>query len=191
MAELTNRIADAFIRHLSRRVHARVIRKSMAIEMELVASALEVARSLGAEVPSAGDFLNNYATSVGPLVYLPDNLSPQDAVITFTHEAQHVIQFWRHGLDMFWLYLTEPEARVRYEAEAYRAGLEVATALGLPLPSLQDLAWPLEAGYALDEGAKKLGRQLLEVAATSVSSGIVSTEAGTMAVDYLRALRVV
>jgi hypothetical protein len=174
--------ADAFTRAMATAFHARVVRKSMAIEMQVLAQVLQLA-----QVADAGEFLEQFATTLGPFIYLPDHLTPDATIATMAHECQHVAQFWRDGLGMAWLYLAEPEARVRYEAEGYRAGLEVAYARGAPLPPFAALAQPLEHGYALAPEHVALGRDLLEIAATSVLAGVVSTSAGHAALNWLRA----
>jgi hypothetical protein len=202
-------LAMQFARQMAERFHARLVRKSDAIEMKLVAAALEAARLFGARLPSTDEFLTRYATTIGPMIYLPDSMwdDPRALVEVVTHECQHVRQFWRGsgdgvagptdrdlpgGFGFGWLYLTQGEARVRFEAEAYVAGLE-ATVIGIgePLPtSLEPLVQPLEGGYALNDGEIALARGLLEVGATQVAQGVALTDAGQTAVELLRQLGV-
>jgi hypothetical protein len=186
--------ADALAAALCRQFRAILLRKRDRIEMQIAGALFDLARLAGVDVPSSEDFAR-YATTLGPFIYLPDGLTPDQEIETVTHECQHVHQFWdggeqtgiKGGTAFAWLYLTQPEARVRLEAEAYRAGMEVSVARGAPLPSLRDLALPLEQGYALGPGEILLGRQLLEVAATSAASGLVGTEAARAAIAWMRA----
>jgi hypothetical protein len=193
MKAATQQQADAFTRHMAQRFRCTVIRKQSAMEMQWLAAAFDVARRFNLPVPSGEDFLEHAATTIAWLVYLPDGLTPDQQIETLTHECQHVSQFWTHGLGLpggpsfMWLYVVEPEARVRYEVEAYRTGLELGHARGAPLPDLDALAFPLEGGYALNAGHVQLGRDLLEVAATSAKLGLVSTEAARAAIDWLQA----
>lgn len=206
---ITRETATRFAREMERRFNARIVSKNDAVEMRIIAAALDVARTLGASVPTAGDFLERTATTIGPLIYVPDSFwdDPAFLVEIITHECQHVWQFWHGtgdghanaadrdlpgGFGFAWLYLVEPEARVRIEAEAYAAGMEARTiGLGEPLPpSLDALAMPLEGGYALGREHIVLGRALLESAATTISHGAAMTEAGQRAIEVLRMLGV-
>jgi hypothetical protein len=192
MKTATRAQAEAFMAHMATTFHARIVRRSDAIEIKIIGAALGIVRALGVPLPSEDEFVSRYATTLGPLIYLPD-VGPDETIEIVTHECQHVVQFWQGGaglpgqLGMTWLYLTAAEARVRYEAEAYRAGLEVAWRRAKQLPSLDALAMPLEGGYALGAGDVQLGRDLLEIAATSVQAGVVSTPAGRAAVAWLEA----
>jgi hypothetical protein len=194
MKPATQDQADQFARAMAAKFHARIIRKDMAIEMQILAAGFDVLRAAGVQVPVGGDFLDHYATTLGPLVYMPSSLTPDQQIEVLTHELEHVRQFWvgdgqaalPNAFGMGWLYLTDGEARARFEAEAYRAALELAHARGAPVPSLDDLAYPLEGGYALDDGGRALARDLLEVAATSVAAGVVSTDAAREAIAWLR-----
>jgi hypothetical protein len=192
MKTATRAQAEAFMAHMATTFHARIVRRSDAIEITAIGAVLAGLRAFGVPLPSLEDFVSRYATTLGPLVYLPD-VEPDAMIELVTHECQHVHQFWHGGaglpggLGLPWLYLTAPEARVRYEAEAYRAGLEVAWARTKALPTLDALAMPLEGGYALGAGDVQLGRDLLEIAATSVQAGVVSTPAGVAAVAWLKA----
>lgn len=192
MKAATQQQADAFARFMSQRFRCTVVRKQSAMEMQVLATLFDIGRRFNLSVPAGEDFLERAATTIAWLVYLPDGLSPDQQIETLTHECQHVHQFWAHGLGLpggpgfMWLYITAPEARVRYEVEAYRTALELGHARGAPLPDLDALAFPLEGGYALTAGDVQLGRDLLETAATSAKLGLVSTEAARAAIDWLR-----
>jgi len=190
LRDITPEIADAFVSAMCTQFHARVVRKSQAVEMQFLGALFDIARVVGINVPAGHDFAR-YATTIGPMIYLPDGLTPEQTVEIVTHELQHVEQFWKGGFGFAWLYLVEGEARVTYEAEAYAAGLAVSLALGKPLPSLDDLALPLEGGYALAPEHVTLGRTLLEQQATSTALGIVTTKAGAAALQWLRSHGVV
>lgn len=189
---ITQEIADAFSSHMCSRFNARIVRKSTAVEMKIVGALFDIARVFSSTVPSGHQF-ERFATTIGPMIYLPDGLSPEDTVVIVTHECQHVQQFWKENFGMMWLYLTEGEARVRYEAEAYGADLAVRFALNdnFTLPALDDLALPLEGGYALSPAHIELGRSLLEQQATSVQVGFSTIEAGEEALKWLRSHGVV
>jgi hypothetical protein len=189
----TREEANAFLQHMALRFSATVLHKEAAIEMNLAAQVLDFARKFGLDLPDADTFLHRCATTVGNMVYIPDAFTPDQVIEVATHEFQHVHQFEHGGLKlsggpgMWWLYLVASEARVQYEAEACRAGMEVVFWRTGQLPAdLKALSFPLEEGYALTPGDLQLGRDLLEISATSIAAGVVSTAAGQTAIDWLR-----
>lgn len=188
--DITQETADAFCSAMCSQFSARIARKSQAIEMKVVGTLFDLARLVGINVPAGHDF-ERFATTLGPMIYLPDGLTPEQTVEIVTHECQHVRQFWTRGFEFLWLYLVEPEARVRHEAEAYGAGLSVQHALTGTMPTLDDIVLPLEGGYSLAPEHVALGRLLLEQQATAIADGIVTTEAGSAALKWLRSHGVV
>lgn len=185
MRSATAAEAEEFAREMARRHNARITTKDHAIEWQIVTGAIRAA-TLGAV--DVDELLEHYSTSIGPLIYLENGLSPDAVIEVVTHECEHVHQFWEGGLGFAWLYLTEPEARVAYEARAYAAGLEVRVARGGAIPPLDDLAMPLEGGaYMLSDAQQAFGRRLLEVRATQVAGGIVTSHAARTAIGVMRA----
>lgn len=195
MKKATQTQADAFARHMCTRFKAPLIHKQGAFGMDWVAKGFDLARALGrTNLPSGNDFLNNTATTIGTFIYLPDGWDPDTQIEVVTHECQHVHQFVSNnylylpgGLGMWWLYVTEPEARVQVEADATHAQMEVRywRTREIP-PTLEDLVHPLESGYDLEPRFVDFGKHLLEAKATSVSSGQLNTAAGREAVKWLR-----
>lgn len=192
MAELTDKDFRSLSAYLSTRAKAHVVFKQDAIEMKMMASVIDDVRGiLGSSVISmtGKDWMERYATTIGPLVYIPENWSPLAKVCGLVHEIQHVHQWNKRqpqsdlpsDLGFAWLYLTSGEARVRFEVEGYRAGqLEAYRLLTGTIPDLGPLAAPLEGPtYILSDEDKKLAHVLLGVAGTTVESGVFpSTEAG-------------
>lgn len=199
MKRATQEQAHQFSAEMSRRYHATIIHKQAAVEMQAVAMTLEVMRRFGQNVPSADEFLNNFATTVGTLIYLPNGWSPDDQIEVLAHEFQHVKQFTdSHGFDtkglglpgglaMWGLYITSDEARARYEVEAYRVGLEVHYYRTGQIPTLDQLAAPLRNSYAISPEQAAFAQDLLETATTSVTAGLVSTDVGRVTIDWLKA----
>lgn len=190
--EITEADFKSFAQHMTALYGATLIHKQDAIEMQWLAKGFDVARMLGAQVPSSNDFLEHTATTIGTLIYMPDGWSPEERVIVLAHECAHVAQFTRGmgrlsgGPGMWWLYLVEPEARVTYEADAYASDLTVQYALNGVLSDLDSLMMPLEGGYMLGQKERDLGRALIEQAATSVVNGAGNFSAGNAAVEWLR-----
>jgi len=192
----TSEEARAFTTYMGRLFGATIIHKDQSFAMQWLGAGFDLVRRFKPGLPSGDEFLARFATTIGTLIYLPPNLTPDQEIEVVTHECQHVEQFLHGGAStglsggpgMWWLYLRETEALVRYEAEAYRAGLEVTVARFGVLQSLESLVFPLEGNYGIeDEGHKTLAKDLLEIAATSIiKTGRPSTKAGQAAVDYLR-----
>jgi len=188
--------ARAFTTYMARLFGATIIRKDQSWAMEWIAFGFDMVRKFKPGLPTGQMFLEQFATTIGTLIYLPANLTPDQEIEVVAHECQHVEQFVHGGAAtglaggpaMWWLYLRESEALVRYEAEAYRTSLEMQLARFGLLPSLESLVFPLEGNYGIeDEGHKQLAKDLLEIGATSVvKTGRPSTKAGQAAVEFLR-----
>ena len=145
-------------------------------------------------IPSGSEWLTNFSFSLGPFIFLADNLTPVQRAQVLTHECQHVIQ-WDHrtpqsdippNLQMQWLYLADQEVRVRLEVEAYRAGSEVLWAMeGVTIPADQ-VASILEGGYLISSENAEFAKRLYMPAEASITNGVVSTEAGKHALHWLK-----
>lgn len=189
----TQEEADALSQYLCQRFHAFRVRKNDLPGIKVIEHALDVARALGADLPSGDDFVNRVATTIGNMIMIPDGLDPDGQMELMVHETTHVDQLWTGGqqtgigggFSMLWLYTVEPEARVRCEVEAYRAQWEWLLARGRALPStIDEVAFPLEHGYMLNDGQRQLGRDLLEAGVTTASKGIASTRVAQAAIDW-------
>jgi len=199
LENLTPAVALSCVRDLCAQSRAILVRKGDVPGIAVVRAMFDALHALGVAVPSGADF-DRCSHAIGPVAVIADDLSPAELLEAVTHECEHAKQFWRGeyvtgstvgatldgGAAFAWLYLVEPEARVRFEARAYRAGLEARRALGLPLPTVDQLTDTLARGYALDASHVAFGRALLESAHASVSAGVVTTEAGTMMIALLR-----
>lgn len=196
---LTPAIALSCVRDLVAQSRGWLVRKGDVPGMAVIRAAFDALHALGVAVPT-GEQFDATSHAVLAFVVLADDMTPEEQLEAATHECEHVGQFWRGeyrkgstvgatldgGAAFAWLYLVEPEARVRFEARAYRAGLEVRHALGLPMPSLDQLADTLARGYALDASHVAYGRAMLESALLSVRSGVVTTEAGAAMIALLK-----
>lgn len=196
---LSPAVALSCVRDLCAQSRGWLVRKGDVPGIGVIRATFDALRALGVGVPSGAEF-DRYSHALGPFVVLADEMGPEELLEAATHECEHVGQFWRGeyrkgstvgatldgGVAFAWLYLVEPEARVRFEARAYRAGLEVRHALGLPLPSVDDLADTLARGYALDASHVAFGRVLLDSALSSVRAGVVTTESGAAMLALLR-----
>lgn len=198
--DLTAMDARFFLSEMSNRLRGRVLDKSQAVEMQIVASVLDVVRvATGQRLPDAQTFMRSYATTIGPLVYLPEGWDPRTLIDVGTHEFEHVNQFWRGefggsvgfggGASFAYLYLMDEEVRVRAEQRAMRAQWEVRRVVfGEDLPHPSTFATILEQGYALSDKALTLSRDLAEIWTTEVHYGRIDTTAGDVAIRVLSSM---
>lgn len=210
---LSRSVALECARALALQVRGWIVRKNDIPFIAIVRSVFDVARTLGANVPSGADF-DRMSHAIGPFIAIAheaasgaaetDEAEEQAAaelVETIAHEAEHVGQFWRGefrdkkphgdraldgGVAFAWLYLVEPIARIRFEARAYRAGFEVRHALGVPLPSPEQCVDALFHFYALPDEHREFALTMFTSMLVSVGKGVVTTDAGKAMIQHLR-----
>lgn len=189
--KLTPEGAMLAARELVAASHGVLVRKGDVPGMGVVRGVFDALHAAGLSVPSGAEF-DRYSHALGPFVVISDGLSPAELLATVAHECEHVRQFWEGeyakgstvgatlggGAAFAWLYLVEPEARVRFEARAYRTTLEVLHMLGAPLSSIDALSDALARGYALGAEHIAFGRAMLESALLSVRGGVYTTTSG-------------
>jgi hypothetical protein len=189
--KLTPEGAMLAARELVATSHGVLVRKGDVPGMSVVRGVFDTLHALGLSVPTGAE-IDRYSHAIGPFVVIADGLSPAELLAAIAHECEHVRQFWEGeyakgqtigatlngGAAFAWLYLVEPEARVRFEARAYRTTLEVLHMLGAPLPSINELTDALARGYMLDAAHVQFGRELLESALLSVRGGVYTTTSG-------------
>lgn len=141
-----------------------------------VAATFDVLRALGLGVPSGRDFIERFATTILALVALPAGvvLTPLQLVLLLTHEATHVVQWYRDPARMPVWYLQHREKRASYEAGAIAQALAVQWALSFSLPaSVEELPSALAYGYDLGPDDLALARAELEQEATAIAAGVI------------------
>lgn len=100
-----------------------VINKADSQLMALVASFLD---AIG--VVDKDDFLHNYSTTFGNVIYIPFSVGSGDLwnqVTILTHELSHVLQFKHSSAEFMLRYICNKSDRANYEAEAYSTDLEL------------------------------------------------------------------
>lgn len=178
----------AFWRHMQGRYKTSVVNKSDAVEMQLVAKALDL---IG--VMNHDRFLANYTTTLGSRIYTAFEVGVPRAgwdlwhqVATCAHEHQHVIQSRREPATYEFSYAADRAARARYEAEAYRCDLELHFWRYGTTPSPGALAAKL-----YDYGCRKedvaVTEKALALSAISVRQGAIINETSKAAIDWLEA----
>lgn len=188
---------QSFQRALLSRMGGRLINRESAYEMGLIGQLFDFLHNLGFPLPSREEFLSNFATTLGPMVYMPSSWDPQTKLITLVHEAEHVRQ-WATGefeddvgidghFDMAFLYLFNGQGRVRLEERAARAAGEFVHARrrsdGPRLPSIDEATRFLEVSYALGADDLQFSRDLATHWITEVGHGFYDTTAGRAAIE--------
>lgn len=174
-------------RHMQSEFHSSVIHKRGAPEMEAAASLL----SAGGIPISRDQFLDSYATTIGPRVYIPFDIGVAgrftllDQLYLAVHEHDHVAQSRRDGLRYEQLYMTDSGARAAYEAEAMAAEAEVQYWLTATLPNAYDRVRSLGA-YGCTTADIQVALEILLSRYASILSGVRSSEAAHSAITYLQ-----
>lgn len=172
-----------FERFLTGKFGAHVLNKSDDIVMSLIGFGLETFGGMPQK-----RFLESFATTLGPLVWIPDSWDPTKRAHVLVHEIEHVEQWKRDLLGMPWLYLTHGESRATYEAQAYAAAAEFTFARHGALPTFEDMTTKVDpASYMLDAVETEHTRLILESRATSIASGVKLSRVAQAAIDWCRA----
>lgn len=185
-------VAKVFGAYMEERFDCAVVAKESAPEMDAIATGFDLARFFGATgIAKGGDFKSRFTTTVGSRIYMPKphRDDPLLFIEILTHECQHVLQFQESGLKFAWLYLAEAEARVKYEADAYAAGLAVERWLTGHTDD-NKIEWivdSLVSSYHLRAEDANLAEKMLKSHYASIKNGIVMSKAGREAISWLEA----
>jgi hypothetical protein len=184
-----NKVAQAFSAHMCQKFGASVHHKEDAFVMKAIAWGMDLGKFVGMTgLASSDQFMTHYTTTVGTDIYMPkmhrDN--PMVFIEVLTHECQHVIQFKASGIEFAWLYLKEPEARVKYESDAYAAGIAIQQwFMGVtPWNGADSAVQSLVAGYHLQQQDADLAADILKSHMVSLKNGIVMSGAAREAIDF-------
>ena len=176
----------AFWRFMQDHYRTTVVNKRDALEMQLVAQALD---ALG--IQSRDRFLRNFTTTLGRRIYTPFEVgSPRGGwdlwsqVVICLHEHQHVVQHDREGLSFEVSYLADRAARARWEAEAYRSNLELHVWRYGTTPSARRIAEVL-GDYGCRPEDVDVAAKSLALSAVSIRKGAVINEATHVALGWL------
>ena len=176
----------AFWRFMQDHYRTTVVNKRDALEMQLVAQALD---ALG--IQSRDRFLRNFTTTLGRRIYTPFEIgSPRGGwdlwsqVVICVHEHQHVVQHDREGLSFEVSYLADRAARARWEADAYRSNLELHFWRYGTTPSARRIAEVL-GDYGCRPEDVDVAAKSLALSAGSIRKGAVINEATHVALGWL------
>ena len=171
--------------YLCKKYRAVVLEKDDSTIMRVIAMAFGVLALFGVGVPTSEAFLTRYATTLGPVIFMPKGLTdPVRRLLLLLHELGHVRQFWDDPLGFPRAYVGSEERRAIYEAEAERGRIEGDWVLTGALPTAGAIAGFMEHGYAVSVQAADLARDLLASAATTTSHGLLATDVGKAVRDW-------
>lgn len=186
-------VAQEFGTFMCQHFNTKIEPKETSEIMKATALGMDLARMFGVGGLASGeDFLTRFTTTLGGTIYMPPKVreDPFQFMEVLTHECQHVAQFHKRGFDFSWLYLTEPEVRVKEEADAYAGGISVTAWLleGFdPNWYTDSVAESLVNSYHVAPQDADLAKQVLKSHFVSVKHGVRMSEAARVAVEWLQA----
>lgn len=185
-----NQIASAFADHMCTIFGVEIVPKESALEMQLVGLGMEIGRVFGMGTATKDEFLHDITTTIGTRIYMPSSHreDPMEFMSTLTHECQHALQFKDGGIEFGILYLKEAEARVRYEADAYAAGLAIDHWFTGQIPSpdhIEAIVQGLILSYHVRPEDAQLAADMIRSHVASLRSGVVMTRSARNAISWL------
>lgn len=184
------RVADDFAIHMTTKFGAKLIPKESAFEMEAIAYGMDLGRFAGMTgLSSREDFMKLITTTIGTNIYMAaqHRNDPLSLIEVLTHECQHVLQFKESGINFAWLYLAEGEARVKYEVDAYAAGVAMHRWLtgGVPEGTIAGTVNSLANVYHLRQADLDLAEKMLQSHMASLKAGVVMSASAREGIDFL------
>lgn len=176
-------LTRAFWGFMCGRYGTTVVEKASAAEMRALGAALALFGVIDAK-----DFLGRYTTTLGTRIYPCFEVGAGTAaerarqVGTCVHEHVHVRQFRRGPFPAE--YVLDGSKRALFEAEAYRATLEIAFWFNGTCPTVASLLTAL-GGYALSAADLAVARVYLTKARAVVLRGGVVTPEAKVAIQWL------
>ena len=173
--------------YMTKRYGTRVIKKSNARMMRLVARALALMGVMDAE-----SFMRRFTTTIGKRIYVPFEIGVEkkswdlfDQMVICVHEHQHVEQANKEGFLRFARrYLFSKAARAGYEAEAYRCNMELCFWRTGKVLDPSELAQLLRS-YGCRSADIKVAEKSLRISAETVRRGGVVNRASQRAIAWL------
>jgi hypothetical protein len=177
----------AFWDYMTHTFGSQIVNKADAAEMKVLSSVLG---TLG--ILDADSFLRHYATTIGTRIYLPfepgvpaPGWDLWAQLVVCAHENEHVVQAKELGLVTFGArYLFSSSSRAAYEAEAYRASLELNWWRSHTMPDPAALAGLLK-GYGVTQTDIDVAAATLKASADSIRRGAVINRASSVAISWL------
>lgn len=182
---VTEEMVVATWNHLEHHYGSRRLNKADSQDMELVARFLH---QMG--IVDHLKFMEKYTTTIEEVIYVPFEVGnarsmPLDRQLQIClHEHQHVHQ-WREGRGLFILqYVSDPDLRAAFEAEAMQVNLELD--YWLNRSNRHHEAWVNKLkDYALKDEHLATVVKRLDMAYRTISKGGISTDVGRFIIPWL------
>lgn len=186
------KVKREFTDYMTSTFGASVSPKETSEVMKAVAMGMDLAKTFGGSgLASSDDFLNRFTTTLGSEIFMPKLVLEEAEFAVYadilTHECQHVSDFHKNAIEFAWLYLSEPEARVKLEADAYAGGLSVYAWLkkGFSLDSeVGRVVDALVSAYHVGPSDADLAREILRSHFVSLKHGIRMSQASRTALNW-------
>lgn len=131
-------------------------------------------------LPSEEEFRNDYATTIGPVCWMPSKWSGWKRILVLTHEGHHAESFYTQALRYAEEYITDPNWRMLYEIDAESARWELERWLTGELPKAEVKRFG--HGYAVDAATvdphEATARQMLTTIDASIAGDYFNTRSG-------------
>lgn len=177
----------AFWKYMSNKYNFDIVTKGNAAEMKIIAWALDQM-----DIQNQSDFLKKYTTTVclggWRAVYVPFEIGKGTQaqlihqISVAVHESQHIVQADRDPTQPL-KYLASDTSRAYYEADGYRATMEMYWFLTGRLLSPRTLANKLR-GYSVGAADRRIAEKHLVIAAKVVKRGGVITGTSKVAIRW-------
>jgi len=192
MADPTPEVVRDFWAYMSGHYESRVIKRSDALEMKVIAQALRLINAMDVKT-----FMTRFATTLGNRIYIPFTVgevpdaeaeawSLWDQITTAVHEHQHVYQYHKEGQTFVWKYLLRSSGRAHYEADAYRCNLEMHYWRYGYVPAGHKLAELLRA-YKCNETDIAVAEKQFNLSSRTIEQGAIINDASRRAIGWLDA----
>jgi len=185
--KVTGKQVMAFWKYMAKKYDFDIVTKADAKEMRIVGWALEQMH-----IQKKADFLKKYTTTIvlgkWRCVYIPFEIGEgtQAKLIyqneTCVHESQHVVQATRDRMQPM-KYLRSDASRAFYEADAYRANMEMHRFFTGRMLSAKYLANLLK-GYSIGKADRRICEKHLIIASKVVKRGGVITGPSKVAIRW-------
>lgn len=184
----------AFERFITAKTNSEVVDRSNVPLIREIAKVIDAIRMFAPNMPKGDEWLESWSFTFANKVMIAKIDDPLARACTLAHECQHSLQWHKRTpqadvpehFHMQWLYLVEPEARVRLEVEAYRAGFELEHFLTDNLRSSSEVETILEGGYMISRELGEFAHRLYAPSEVAMSQGIYSTEVARESIRFFR-----
>lgn len=184
---VTEKDVQDFWKYMAKKYDFKVVKKGDSDEMKIVGQALDQMN-----IQKKKEFLEQYTTTVifggWRCVYVPFEIGKGSQaqlihqIATCVHECQHVVQADREVAQQI-KYLTSDASRAYYEADAYRATMEMHWYFTGRILSPKSLANGLKS-YSIGKADRRIAEKHLIIASKVVKRGGVITGTSKVAIRW-------